>query len=66
MLDEEGRPLKVRYPVSCQCRIQLFATITIIAKQKCDDQIWMNGRRFLQETTDNKSIVQKPNPNFHQ
>jgi hypothetical protein len=38
---------------------------TIIAKQKCDDQIWMNGRRFLQEITDNKSILQKPNPNFH-
>jgi hypothetical protein len=28
---------------------------TIIAKQKCDDQIWMNGRRILQEITDNES-----------
>jgi hypothetical protein len=24
----------------------------------------MNGRRFLQEIIDNKSILQKPNPNF--
>jgi hypothetical protein len=24
----------------------------------------MNGRRILHEITDNKSILQKPNPNF--
>ena len=44
--------------------LQQLTINTIIDKQKCDDQIWMNGRRFLQETTDNKSILQKPNPNF--
>jgi hypothetical protein len=27
----------------------------IIAKQKCDDQTWMNGRRILQEITNNQS-----------
>jgi hypothetical protein len=34
----------------CQCQIQLFATIdshTIIAKQKCDDQIWITEREIL-------------------
>ncbi len=25
---------------------------TIIAKQKCNDQIWMTGREILQEITD--------------
>ncbi len=65
--DEEGRPLKVCYPVLCQCRMQLFGTINsqhYNAKQKCDDQIWMHGRRILQEITNNKSVLQKPNPNF--
>jgi hypothetical protein len=41
---------KVCNPVSCQCQIQLFAMIdshTIIAKQKCDDQIWMTGREIF-------------------
>jgi hypothetical protein len=28
---------------------------TLIAKQKCDDRIWMNGRRILQEITNNES-----------
>ncbi len=27
-------------------------TLIIIAKQKCDDQIWMTGREILQEITD--------------
>ncbi len=42
----------------CQCWIQLFMTInshTIIAEQKCDDQIWMTGREILQEITDKQS-----------
>ena len=42
----------------CQCPIQLFATIdshTIIAKQKCNDQIWMTGRGILQEIMDKQS-----------
>ncbi len=58
MWDEEGRSKKICYPVLCQCQIQLFAKIkshTIIAKQKCDDQIWMNGREILQEITNNQS-----------
>ena len=39
--------------ISCQCPIQLLATVdshTIIAKQKCDDQIW-TGREILQAMT---------------
>ncbi len=50
---------KVLNPVSCQCQIQLFATIdshTKIAKHKCDDQIWMTGREILQEIT-NKQLT---------
>jgi hypothetical protein len=34
--------------------LQLFATVdsqTLIAKQKCDDQIWMTGEKSLQERT---------------
>ncbi len=31
-------------------------------EQKCDDPIWMNERRFLQEIIDEKPIHQKPNP----
>ncbi len=47
-----GTTLKVCNPVPCQCPIQLSATVdshTIIAKQKCDDQIWMTGREIMQE-----------------
>ncbi len=56
----------------CQCRIQLFATInscTMIAKQKCNDQIWMTGREILQEITNKQLtwtwwiITQPPNLN---
>ncbi len=49
-----GQTVPHRMKTSRQCRIQLFATIdshTIIAKQKCDDQIWMTGREILQEIT---------------
>ncbi len=49
-----GTTLKNCNPVLCQCQIQLFATIdsqTIIAKQKCNDQIWMTGEKSLQQKT---------------
>ncbi len=55
--DEEVWPYKVFNPVLCQCPIQLLSTVDsqiIIAKQKCDDQIWMTGREILQEITDNR------------
>ena len=38
--------------------IQLFMTIdshTIIAKQKCDDQIWMTGKEIF--ARDNRSTI---------
>ncbi len=53
-----GTTLKSLQPCLCQCWIQLFATIdshTIIAKQKCDDQIWMTEREILQEITNKQA-----------